>query len=1659
MNTIVLNIPSLNHMLPHNKNILESLMVQAKTACVLIDLCSGVLEPWMPQVISKIDLAMELLEDLLGVVQGGQHPSIHARSAILYVILALSGYMDDLMAKFKEVKHSILFLMEMLERFLQPVLSHSQPVIDLRVASDLFLMSEEHTCAVALNVIRAAVRKPSTLSYLELEWRRGSVPPSVILSVLDPHMQLPAGIDFCKCPVTSSEELTSIDSFVGVSSVNSNVEVDSDEVADAAVKMDINKDASLLFAPPELKTSENYTTIPDLNAKSIPKENSSAEQLPMDLKFYDLQVDYAQLLSYEDCKLRASDFQRMALDLHLQNDINLEAHDAAVDALLLSAECYVNPFLMWSSAKASKTYNKLKLHEHNVPKKLAVLELKKVFGKNSCNSEIVAQLEKKRDKVFIQILLQAAQMEKSYHSKESDRQQIVNLSDYNDESADAITLVRRHQEILCNFVIKQLQKRRQSMHETLIQSLVFLLHSATKLYCAPESVVDIILGSVEDLNKILVSMFQQHKEGSLLLTPDTLYRVQRRWELLQSIIIVSSGGGRRLNSRKSFHGLQYGNLVPPLAWLQKIPAFFSSPFPLVRYLGWMAVSRNANLYLEERLFLATDLSQLTHLLSIYTDDLAMVSESIDKHPLKSQQAEVTQEKEQKDPQERGKDLAFAVIYPDVNFFFPNMHKEFRAFGETILRAVALQLKSVASTAVPEILCWLSELCTSPFHLKVDNVTSKGNYLLSKGCHAKNARAVILFVLEAIVTRHMDAIVPEIPRVLQLVESICRRPYSDVLFLHSVLALLKPIIVYSLHLVTEEEKLLNDDSPCNYESLCFDELFAHVKTKTEADGETESVRVALVIFVLTSFVQDLSFVRKRDLMLSSLQWVDFAATEPTTSYHDYLCAFDQLFEGCKMLLVENLRSLGLIPIPQSGTVFTISFGDKSDPLSLFPDNFCFSNSTGVTDKAVTDKSRKSCQAIMPEEIIEFSSQLESLVLKLNLSVERCWKLHHQLSRKLAISSAQCLTYSRYLSGVHNHPSMMVSDNETAVQTDEDLSLISWNLSLESLAKDANSILENGCWEVASMFIDCLLRVPTLGGLDKVVVLVCSAIKHIMNFAPRITWRLQTDRWLTSLISKGILGNDCGTSLINLLSEMLSHPEPEQRLIALRHLSQLMGLDVNVGDLVLKSLSFNKFANNNRVLSVSDSVITCLVSSTWEQLTVMASSETSLPLRTIVMALLVQYIPYVEHHKLQAFLATADTLLLGFNISACRMAEGLLMKLLLSLIAGICLYSPAEEISVIPENVWRYVESIAMSKAGTLGDIEKRICQALCKFRAEGNDAKEAMKEVLLTCPEERFDPKFGSTRDTIFEVLSNLSTVQAYFDVFDDEVDQKTRELEEAELEMEIIQNEHESYADSDAHNKDADQDRLQQIKDSIHSVEKSRIREEIIARRQKKVLLTRTRQKHLEEAALREAQLLQELDSQRILESEREVERQQTLELERAKTNELRYNLSLEKEKHAQRELQRELEHLDSGVRGSRREFSSVHSRSRDRHKDKDGLKSGGDSSSRASTSVVQPELSINNSSTITSMPTVVLSGQRTLSGQLPTIMQTRDQVDEYEENIDSGDTGSTGDPELGTAFDGQVGGFGSSQRHSSRGVKSRQQAAERRERDGRREGKWERKH
>ncbi|XVE62395.1 hypothetical protein DITRI_Ditri06bG0115100 [Diplodiscus trichospermus] len=1692
----------------------------AKAACVLIDLCCGVLAPWINQVIAKVDLAVELVEDLLGIIQGARHAIARARAALKYIVLALSGHMDDILGKYKVVKHNILFLVEMLEPFLDPAIYTSTSKIAFGDVSFPFLEKQEQTCLIALNIIRTAVQKPAVLPSLESEWRRQSVAPSVLLSILEPRIELPPEIDMCKPPISKDVEHESLN-------VSSVLRCDSDgktDVPDTAVKMDALEDVSLLFAPPELRSISltNSCSIPSENVLESNQAELNSEQKDIEKKFsdqfqsslvldagftaeyYNLQADYYQLMNFRDCELKASEFQRLASDLHSQRDISIESHDAAIDALLLAAECYLNPFFVLSLKACSNITNYMSISGVKIPKDFEISELRRVSRKTNGTLQTIAHLEENRDKVVLKILLEAAELDRKYYQKfsygedcqrssaESDGQ-VIEMSSFDIWSADAVTLVRQNQSLLCNFLIKRLQGEQHSLHEILMHCLVFLLHSATKLHCTPEHVIDIILQSANYLNGMLTSLYCRFKEGKCQLNPEKMHGTQRRWILLQRLVIASSGGGVASDFAVNINnGFRHGNLIPPSAWMQKISTFSHSTSPLVRFLGWMAVSRNAKQFIEERLFLTSDMSELTYLLCIFADELAVVDKYVDhKHEdIKIEQSGVKQDPAVPNGFEfadgHHRDQSFRVIYPDLCKFFPNMKKQFEAFGEIILEAVGLQLKSLPSAVVPDILCWFSDLCSWPFFHK-DQATSHccSNHL--KGYVGKNAKAIILYILEAIVVEHMEALVPEMPRVVQVLASLCRASYCDVSFLDSILRLLKPIISYSLNKASGEEKFLFGDSCQNFEAICFDELFSNIRRRCETQDssvEKEFSR-ALTIFILASVFPDLSFQRRREILESLTLWADFTAFEPTTFFHDYLCAFNCVMESCKVFLLQNLRVSNFVPLqmPPRSDSRTLGEGGSESFSWFLNDVVHFSTPNETSEKLV----RNSVDAVVKnendynlsqEETEEFTKDLECLISKLYPTIEQCWSLHLQLAKKLTITSAQCFMYSRCLSSIASAIHNGEGDNSENASPSKSVDQLSaqWKTGLEGLVKTVLMLQENSCWQVASVILDCLTGVPLGFPLDDVVDPICTAIKNFSCKAPKISWRLQTDKWLSILFIRGIHSLDESEipPLLNLFVTMLGHSEPEQRFIVLQHLGRLVGQDLDGGNMV-QSIFCSKIVSPGLVHPVPEKILSFLVSSTWDQVAVLASSDMSLSLRTRAMALLVDYIPFADRSQLQSFLAAADSLLYGLGQLVYPICEGPLLKLSLALITSACLYSPAEDISLIPQKVWENIETLGFSKAEyKLPDLEKKACLVLCRLRNEGDDAKEVLKEVLSSSSAKQSDPEFGSTRESILQVLANLTCVHSYFDIFAKKIDQEAMELEEAEMEMDLIQKEdavQQSLKDSEEGHQlphlatpRRDENRLQQIKERIRSLEKNKLQEEIVVRRKQKLLMRRARQKYLEEAALREAELLEELDRERTAEAEKEIERQRLLELERAKTRELRHNLDLEKERQTQKELQRELEQAESGLRPSRRDFSSSHSsRPRERYRERENGRSSNEGSTRTSGSL-QPETT--TSSSMAAMPTVVLSGSRSFSGQPPTILQSRDRSDEcsssYEENFegskDSGDTGSVGDPELVSAFDGQASGFGSSQRHGSRGSKSRQ-VLERRDRDGRRESKWERKH
>uniref|UniRef100_A0A6N2NHB0 Uncharacterized protein n=1 Tax=Salix viminalis TaxID=40686 RepID=A0A6N2NHB0_SALVM len=83
-------------------------------------------------------------------------------------------------------------------------------------------------------------------------------------------------------------------------------------------------------------------------------------------------------------------------------------------------------------------------------------------------------------------------------------------------------------------------------------------------------------------------------------------------------------------------------------------------------------------------------------------------------------------------------------------------------------------------------------------------------------------------------------------------------------------------------------------------------------------------------------------------------------------------------------------------------------------------------------------------------------------------------------------------------------------------------------------------------------------------------------------------------------------------------------------------------------------------------------------------------------------------------------------------------------------------------------------------GKLGGLEKNACEVLCRLRNEGDEAKENLKEVLSTNSTKQVDPDCGSTRESILQVLANLTSVQSCFDMFSKKIDQEAMVMERRE---------------------------------------------------------------------------------------------------------------------------------------------------------------------------------------------------------------------------------------------------------------------------------------
>lgn len=1156
---------------------------------------------------------------------------------------------------------------------------------------------------------------------------------SVLLSILDPHMPLPPDVDLCKCSMPEIDQISlTVSDYPAPRSCNPE-DVDGRDASETTVRTESFEQCTSLFAPEELKQSELSNTSKgkghdkistNLN-QNIPDGRKSNEKLSTGLfqfdnivadDYYDAQADYLQLVNHHDCELRALEFQRLALNLCMQQEPTLEGHNAGIDALLLAAECYVNPFFLLDIQPNSEPLDRIECIHSELIQGNVFLESKDLRVKD-LDLATIYNLETKRDKAVLDLLLQAARFDCEYEEKIPDGEAYPNSAEDGKQSieispdathfADAVTLVRKNQAMLCHFIMKQFRRKGHSSNEILFQSLLFLLHSATDLFCLPENVIDIILKSAESLNGQLACLYHNVNAGDKKFDRVKLHGLRRRWALLQKLVLASSGSDntRELVSTKR-DGFCFRSLVPPSAWMHKISEFsrFSSPLP--RFLGWMAVSRYAKEYLNERLFLASDFSQLTSLLSIFMDELSLM-DGVATQKIKSSKIEqidcnnyLLLKKETALSDQPSMSRLFEILLPELHFFFPSMSKLFHAFGESILEAVGLQLKCLPKSALQDVLCWFSEMCLWPYleSIKEHLVVANGVSCL-RGNIAANAKAVVFYLLESIVAEHLEAVVPEMPRIVHILVSLCRASYTDVAFLQSVMCLVKPLISYFLKKRTDDEKVLGHITECSdFELLCFEELFKIIQCGKQSEDTTgDKIQAPLLIFILGSLFPDLSFKRRIEILGSLLVWVDCIGSDPPSLLCSYLQGFQTLIDGSEAILVQNIELLGISILSVRNQATESANSSSVDAIMQLEKNVQDSAEQVLmksTEYHENVENSKGGDSLPADCIKEFCGALEKFVSHLTPSIECSWKWHHQLASRLSLAIAKCLLYTKCLKSIaQGNTTSSSNEQEVAVKISSELAQKHWESALEGLTQIILVNQEKQCWQVASAMLDYMIKLPNILAWGNVLSATCSAIKAFCSHAPRISWRLQTEKWLSLLVSGGIEDlKNSDIPLIDLFCSMLSHAEPEQRSVALQQLGRIINL-------TSATEVDSKYPPYNQNLLTSGSTVTpLLVTHTWDRVAALALYDSSMLLRKHAMALLTEYVPFVDRNHLRSFLASSDSILNGVGQLSCVIEEGYLTQMSLLLLSRACLYSSPEDIALIPECVWRKLENMQTSITG-------------------------------------------------------------------------------------------------------------------------------------------------------------------------------------------------------------------------------------------------------------------------------------------------------------------------------------------------------------------------
>lgn len=1069
-----------------------------------------------------------------------------------------------------------------------------------------------------------------------------------------------------------------------------------------------NEDASLLFAPLELKgltllslSDESEGSLTDDRAfldMLVKLEGKSGKKLLFDIKSdeheWDLKSEYWQLVDGSEREQRASDFIQFASELHSHQDDSTESQQSAIDALLLAAECHVNPFFMISS----KEHRKLVARLENE----SLTKIQKAAPKDLPEPDLLAQLEEERDKAVLNILMCAAEWDTpgatGSEGMKRDGDNSVDIDDIScdisideaDKKAeDAVTLVRQRQGMLCRFLIRQLQRDRHNLYEVLLQGLLFVLHSATQLSSTPEDVVEVILGCAIRLNVSLVAYHSQGQNGILSLGPGTFHSVRRQWVLLRKLVLVASGGevpGDTSLSLSPQLSHLHQDLIPGAAWMSTISQFATSPYPLVRYIGWMGVAQYVQLHNDDGVPFIADLHDLSSLLLIFSDELISIEllkyrEAGEINTVVKAALDAPMDKSDQ-PKEADPGHLVKVLYPEFSRVFPSLRMEFSRFGDAVLQSLCARIEVIPRILVPDMLSWFSEICLQPFPAQQE----------MKGFTLGNARYVIMRLLEAIILEHVEAILPELSRVFHVVISLCSSSYCDVTLLEAVLNALKPIISPATSSASDTE------GETSVEILSYETVMQQLRAALNKSKEGSGAQDALSLFLAGFLLSSVSYTRRNNVLTALKSWVSSRkfGTSAAGSLLDTLSAVQKILNECLGLLKEttgenslyseekhhvtvkhglhsfvdgaNQPALGtpeseVLDSPLGGDTREGTVGDERDAEAANGDVDAVEVETLEPLEAPREKDvEQTGRANSSLDTLVFRQKVQELVLALGPGLEVAMKLHPQMTSSVAVAAAQCLYYA----GV-------TQDDRVDPVLDEQLLVPS----VKALGLSILALQKVHCWQVSSTSMEYLLSLPSLSDAYQEV---CSILENQCTRAPRVPWRLLPVQWLTRAFTVESLAG-ASDALIKLLGTMLEHPEPEQRAGVLRLVEKL--IEDGEGNLSFRTESTGAVGGQRSAVEI-------FVSAMWIPVVTTATSDASARLRKQASDVLIKMVPYVESTQLQSLLMSFDMIF----------KSGPLTQSGLSLLARACLFSDPPEYAIVPSRVWNSIESLAQSKPGKI-----------------------------------------------------------------------------------------------------------------------------------------------------------------------------------------------------------------------------------------------------------------------------------------------------------------------------------------------------------------------